>query len=144
MKLNKTIFFIIIWLTHLFIYYAVYLGLIAILQQKYAHLYRAPFGFAVGLYGGLEQVYLFFMIPAALMFVLIKTALKKKWFIAYGVSICMLYLINYLWLSLNGKAHDIFYTINTIDIIYFIIPSLVISIVANWFIFKKKYLRLGV
>lgn len=144
MKLNKTKLFIIIWLAHLLIYYAVYLSLIAILQQKYAHLYRAPFGFAVGLYGGLEQTYLFFIIPIALMLLLIKTKLDNKWLIAYGLSICISYLINYLWLFSNGKDYVIFYTPNSINLIFFIIPSLGISILANWLIFKKKYVKLKV
>lgn len=144
MKLNKTRLFIIIWLTHLFVYYAAYLSLIAILQQKYAHLYRAPFGFAVGAYGGLEQVYLFFLIPTGLMLLLIKTVLKDKWFIAFIVSTCVSYLTNYLWLFLNNEDYEIFYTKNTINLLYFIVPSLIITVFSNKLIFKKKYLKFEV
>lgn len=144
MKLNKTKLFIIIWLTHLFIYYAVYLSLIAILQQKYAHLYRAPFGFVVGLYGGLEQTYLFFMIPLLFMVALIKSKFKDKWFLAYGISISLFYIINYIWLFLNDNDYEIFYTLNSINLLYFIIPSIGISVTANWLIFKNKYNRFKV
>ena len=144
MKLNKTKLFVIIWLTHLFVYYAAYLSLIAVLQQKYAHLYRAPFGFAVGMYGGLEQVYLFFLIPTILMLFFIKTILKNKWFLAYAVSICIAYLMNYLWLFLNNQDYEIFYTKNSINLLYFIVPSLIISVYSNKLIFKKKYLKFKV
>ncbi len=101
-------------------------------------------GFALGFMGWIEQIPLFFMIPLLLMLVLIKTKLKQKWFIAYVFSISSSYLLNYLWMFSNNTHDKILFSPDEINLIYFIIPSLIVSILCNWFIFRKAYIKLGI
>lgn len=145
MKLNKTKLFILIWLVHLFIYYLVYLLSIAIIvgNAKLTEIYKVIFGFAFGIYGGMEQIPAFFLIPLVFMLVLINFKLKKNWLKAFIISTSICYLVNYLWMLFNGKHKILFFMSDAPNLIYFIIPSLVISIALNWFIFRKTYKKLG-
>lgn len=143
MKLSKSNLFVLIWGGHLLIYYAAYLSSIVVLYGSYNKLHKVLFGFAIGIYGGLEQIPLFFIIPILLMLLLIKTKLKQNWFMAYSISICFAYLANYLWLYLNNTHDKILFSPKSTNLIYFIIPSLIVAILCNWFIFKKQYKRLG-
>ncbi|WP_438711189.1 hypothetical protein ACSTS3_21865 [Aquimarina muelleri] len=144
MKLNKSNLFILIWVIHLFIYYLVFSFANRVSVNDYEELYTIFMGFTLGFMGWVEQIPLFFMIPLLLMLILIKTKLEQKWFIAYVVSICSSYLINYLWMFSNNKHNKILFSPDEINLIYFIIPSLIISIGCNWVIFRKKYTKLGV
>ncbi|PZW36959.1 hypothetical protein LX95_02908 [Mesonia algae] len=143
MKLNKINLFLLIWVIHLFIYYAIYLSSNSVLFNKYDEIYKVILGFIPGFMGIFEQIPLFFFIPLILMLILIKTRLKIKWFKAYVISICSSYLLNYVWMFSNNK-HDIIYGMpEQINLIYFIIPSLVVSIALNWLIFRKTFKKLG-
>ena len=143
MKLNKSNLFTLIWLTHLFTYYTIYNIILRISRNDYTKFYDVIFGFAIGLYGLFEQLPLFFIIPIVLMLILIKTRWRKKWFIAYVLSICFAYLTNYLWIFSNNKHDIILYSPDSINLIYVILSSIGISILLNWLIFKKQYKKLG-
>ncbi len=142
MKQNKLNLFVMIWVVHLFVYYLAYSLSIRISNNEYEELYTILLGFTLGLMGLIEQVPLFFVIPIILMLILIKTKLQQKWFIAYVISICLAYFSDYFWMYLNNKHDKILFSTNSINLIYFIFPSLIISIVCNWLIFKKKYVLL--
>lgn len=145
MKLNKSNLFVLVWVTHLFIYYATYLSAIAIAFKNYSELYKVFFGFAIGLFGWpIKQLPLFFVIPLLLMLILIKRKLNEKWFIAYVSSICFAYLIKYIWLFFNYKDDIMLGYPEPVNTIYFILPSLIVSITCNWLIFKKQYEKFGV
>ncbi len=144
MKLNKTKLFTLIWATHLFIYHLIYLTALKIARHDYNELYNIFLGFIGGLIGWFEQIPLFFLAPLLLMLILIRTKLRQKWFISYVVSISSSYLINYLWLFSNNTHDKIFGMPESINLIYFIIPSLIISILCNWLIFKKTYKKLNI
>lgn len=144
MKLNKSNLFILIWVFHLFIYYLVFSFANRVSINDYEELYTIFMGFTLGFMGWVEQIPLFFMIPLLLMLILIKTKLNQKWFMAYIVSICSSYLINYLWMFSNNKHDKILFSPDSINLIYFIIPSLIISIAFNWLIFRKTYIKLDV
>ncbi len=143
MKLNKLNLFVIIWLIHLFIYYLVFSLSIRLSNNDYKELYTILLGFVLGFMGWIEQIPLFFMIPILLMLILIKTKLRQKWFIAYIISICFAYLLNYLWLYANNKHDKILFSPYSTNLIYFIIPSILVSILVNWLIFKNKYKTLA-
>jgi hypothetical protein len=143
MKLNKLNLFVIIWVIHLFIYYLVFSLSIRVFNNNYGELYTVLLGFILGFMGLIEQIPFFFVIPILLMLILIKTKLKQKWFIAYMISICFTYLLNYLWMYSNNKHDKILFSPNSINLIYFIVPSLIVSIACNWVILKKTYTQLG-
>jgi len=115
-----------------FIYY---LTILKITRQNYNELYNVFLGFIGGFIGWFEQIPLFFLVPLFSMLILTKTKLKQKWYMAYAVSICSSYLINYLWMFLNNKHNKILGMPESINLIYIIIPSLVVSIFLNWLIF---------
>lgn len=144
MKLNKSNLFILIWGAHLFIYYLIYATTLKIVRQDFNELHNVFLSFVVGFIGLLEQIPLFFLIPLFLMLILITIKLKYKWFLAYVVSVCLGYLGNYLWMYSNNKHDKILGMPEQINLIYFIIPSLMFSILCNWIIFRKKYEKLGV
>lgn len=143
MKLNKLNFFLQIWGIHLFIYYLVFSLSIRVFNNNYEELYIVLLGFILGVLGWIEQIPLFFMVPILLMLVLIKIKLKQKWFIAYIISICLAYLSNYLWMYSNNKHDKILFSPDSSNLIYFIVPSLIVSISCNWLLFKNKYKRLA-
>jgi hypothetical protein len=143
MKLNKVNLFLLIWVIHLFIYYAIYLSSNAVLFHKYDEIYKVVLGFIPGFMGLFEQIPLFFFIPLVLMLILIKIRLKIKWFKAYIISIIFAYLTNYVWMFSNNKHDLIMGSPESFNLIYFIIPSLVVSIFLNWLIFRKIYIKLG-
>lgn len=144
MKLNKSNLFILIWVIHLFIYYLVFSFANRVSINDYEELYTIFMGFTLGFMGWVEQIPLFFTIPLLLMLILIKTKLKQKWFNAYVISICSSYLINYLWMFSNNKHDKILFSPDQVNLIYFIIPSLIVSILCNWLIFRIKYEKLGI
>jgi len=144
MKLNKSKIFVSIWGIHLFIYYSIYLFSSAIANNHYTELYKILFGFTLGIMGWLEQIPAFFIIPILIMLILIRTKLKNKWFLAYALSINSAYLANYLWIFSNNKHTIIPFSLNSTNLIYFIIPSLLGTIILNWFIFKNKYKKMNI
>ncbi len=144
MKLSKTKLFLLIWITHLLIYYLVFSFINRFSINDYSELYTVFMGFILGFMGWIEQIPLFFIIPLLIMLLLIKTKLKHKWFLAYTFSICSSYLINYIWMFSNNKHDKILFSPDEINLIYFIMPSLIISIICNWLIFRKSYKKLNV
>ncbi|SEA71543.1 hypothetical protein SAMN04487990_1315 [Bizionia paragorgiae] len=144
MKLNKTNLFLLIWVLHLFVYYLIFMCLYKIANNDYNEFYTVLFGFIGGLIGWpIKQLPLFFIIPSLLMLILIKIKFQKKWFLAYVMSICLAYLTNYFWLFFNFQNDIMLGYPKTNNTIIFIIPSLIVSIVFNWLIFRKTYKKLG-
>ncbi|MEM6893675.1 MAG: hypothetical protein AAF554_08295 [Bacteroidota bacterium] len=143
-KLSKPNLFVLIWITHLFIYNLSQHAILRVTLQDYNEFYYVLLGFLGGFYGWFEQLPLFFLAPLFLMLLAIKTKSKPKWFLAYTISICAAYLANYLWMFSNNKHAEIFGMPESINLIYFIVPSLLISILCNWLIFKKIYKVLGI
>lgn len=142
MRPNKFSLFVMIWIIHQFIYYLAYSLSIRVANNDYKEIYTVTLGFILGFLGLIEQIPLFFIIPIILMLILIKTKLQQKWFIAYIISICFAYLSNYFWMYLNNKHDKILFSNESYNLIYFIFPSLIISITCNWLIFKNKYKKL--
>jgi len=115
-----------------------------IISNDYQDFYIVFFGFIGGLIGWpIKQLPLFFLVPLAIMLLLIKIKLKQKWFISYTISICFAYLTKYIWLFFDSKENIILGYPDAINTVYFIIPSLVVSIFLNWLIFRKTYIKLG-
>ncbi len=144
MKLNRSNLFVLVWCVHLFIYSTTYQIIIRLIYNDFKGFYLVFIGFLSAFIGLFEQIPLFFFIPLLQMLVLTKTKLKHKWFLAYTFSICSSYLINYIWMFSNNKHDKILFSPDEINLIYFIIPSLIISILCNWLIFKKTYKKLNI
>ncbi|MGE8291370.1 MAG: hypothetical protein ACN6ON_06825 [Sphingobacterium sp.] len=141
--LHKPRLFLLIWLLHILVYYTIYLIVLRILKNDYEAFYTVLGGAIGGLIGWLEQIPFFFLIPISIMLALINSFLKKKWFEAYLVAILTAYLADYIWLFSAGKSKRLILSTIDIDLIYMIIPSLLITIFINWFIFKRDYKALA-
>ncbi len=144
MKLNRSNLFLLIWATHLLVYSTTYHISIRVVFNDYREFYNVFLGFLSGLMGWFEQIPAFFVIPILIMLLLTRTKLKQHWFLAYTISIGISYLGNYLWLFSINTHDKILFSDKTINLIYFIIPSLIISILCNWLIFKKTYKKLNI
>ena len=143
MKLNKSNLFLLIWLTHLFTYYTTFSFILKIANKDFKDFYNVLWGFAIGIYGLYEQIPCFFLIPLILMLILINLKFKMKWSIAYILATFFAYSIDYFWIFSNHKHDIVLYSPDSINLILLIISSLIISILCNWLIFKKTYLKLG-
>lgn len=139
MKLNKTNLFVVLWLMHLFVYYSIYTLFLKVYLNDYEDFYVIFTGFIVGLMGLFEKVPFFVFIPFISMLLLIKTKFKNHWFSAFSISIVSSYLLNYIWMLSRNTHRLLLYSPEKHNLIYFIIPSLLFSILANWLIFRKNY-----
>ncbi|MCS4229180.1 hypothetical protein [Sphingobacterium sp. BIGb0165] len=137
--LHKPRLFLLIWLLHILVYYSIYLIVLRILKNDYEAFYTVLGGAIGGLIGWLEQIPFFILIPISIMLALINSFLKKKWFEAYLIAILTAYLADYIWLFSEDKNNGVLLSTIDIDLIYLIIPSLLISILSNWLIFKRYY-----
>lgn len=145
MKLTKPNLFTLIWTAHLFFYYLSFVLFYRVASNDYEELYTILLGFSLGLLGWpIKQLPLFFIVPMIIMLILTKTKLQKKWFLAYSLSICLAYLTKYIWLFFKGKNNILLGYPEEVNTIFFIIPSLIISIICNWLIFKNQYKKFGV
>lgn len=142
MKLNKTNLFALIWILHLFIYYTSYVVIIRIVENNYDEFYTVLGGFIGGIMGWFEQIPFFILIPIIIMLILINTFLKKLWFRAYLIATGVSYLLNYLWMFLEDKYMSVLYSTMTVNLIYIIIPSLLVTFLINWMIFRKTYIKI--
>lgn len=144
MKLSKSNLFVAIWIVHLFVYYTTYSIILRIIKNDFNEFYFVFIGFVGSFIGIFERIPFFPIIPLAIMGILVKKSVKLKWFFAYSLSVFFTYIINYCWLFFNRKNDMTIDYPNSTDLIYFILPSLIVSILCNWLIFRKKYKKLGV
>ncbi|WP_324027817.1 hypothetical protein QSV08_07690 [Maribacter sp. BPC-D8] len=142
MKLNKSNLFLLIWITHLFAYYSTFSFILKIANNDYKEFYNVFWGFAIGLYGLYEQIPCFFLFPLLLMLILINIKSKLKWFTAYILATFFTYSIDYFWIFLNHKQDIVLYSPDSINLILLIMSSLLVSIIFNWLIFRKTYIKL--
>jgi len=138
MKLDKSNIFFYIWLIHLLVYYTTYTITIRILTNNFNQFYIVFWGFTGSFIGLYERIPFFFLIPLIFMFILIYKKINTNRFSTYIISIYSAYIINYIWLFFTGK-HVMTIDDQPINLIYFIIPSLLTSTLLNWLIFKNKY-----
>lgn len=144
MRLNKTNLFLLIWVVHILIYSTAYHISIRIAFKDFREFFSVFLGFLSGFAGWFEQIPFFFLIPLLLMLVLIKTKLKNQWLLTYILSTSIAYLGNYLWMFSINTHNKILFSAEQINLIYFIVPSLLTSILCNWLIFKNYYKKLKV
>lgn len=144
MKLNKLTLFLLIWLTHLLIYYSTFSAILKIANNEFKEFYNVLWGFAIGLYGLYEQIPCFFIIPLVLMMILINTKFKEKWFISYCTATIFSYLLDYFWIFSIHKHDIVLYSPDRINLITLILLSLSASILFNWLIFNKNYKELQI
>lgn len=138
-SINKIWLFTKIWLLHIVVYYTIFVTALRILERDYEEFYMVLLGFVGGITGIFEQLPGFVLIPILTMAILLKAYQKNEWFKAYLISISFCYLINYTWMLTQGKNDKILFTTIGIDLIYVIIPSLLIAILGNWLFFRNDY-----
>jgi hypothetical protein len=151
MKLNKMTFFLKIWTLHILIFYTI----IDVFYQSvdywfldlkigFEFIMRCIIGPITGLIGYFDFISCVF-ISILLMYILIKYI--KNWFFAYIISIVIpqvflhLYFLiimkEFRYYSFSGREWDaIPFKINYL---FFVIPSMLITIGINWIVFKKAY-----
>ena len=145
MKLNKNILFLKIWTLHIYTFYFFFIFIYKLLTNDVYDYYIIFFGFLYGIIGWpILQIPLYFIVPTLLMLLLLKSKTLNSWFIAYVASVCFSYMGKFLFLLLYdrqstfllGKSGDI-------NSLYILLPSIIISVIFNWLIFRKQYERLS-
>lgn len=152
-KTNKIWIFILIWLVHIIVYYFIFGNIDNLINNYYSDwdfffeesISRSLSSPITGLFGWYDGLPFFVMIPIGVMLILVLTMMRKNWFIAYTISCVSCYLGMYLYTILIDKSTNLYQSgINgledlTLQHIFLIIPSLIISILINKLIFKNKY-----
>ncbi|WP_165572118.1 hypothetical protein [Flavobacterium sp. KMS] len=144
MKRNN--FFVKIWLVHLFVYYLTASVIVKgnlldnpLSSKKMLEIIQlvliSPF---FGIMGFLEDIPFFILLPISIMLALIFTKFKKRWFLSYSLSLFISYFIDYLYLFYNHKQTKVLFD-DGYNILFVVIPCLIVSISVNWFLFKDKY-----
>lgn len=141
-SINKIKFFSLIWVLHIFVYYTIFVILLRIFENNYQEFYTVLGGFIGGIMGWFEQIPFFIIIPIIIMTILVNTIFVKKWYTAYIATVIISYLLDYLWLLLEGKNNSILFSTIHINLIYIVVPSLLATILINWLVFRRKYNRI--
>lgn len=136
-SVNKVSLFIKIWLVHIVVYYTVYVTVIRIFKSDYEEFYLVLLGFVGGIMGICEQIPYFILLPILTMAILINSYLRNDWFTAYLISTGVCYSIDYIWL-LTQKKHDKLLTTIDVNLLYIMIPSLLLAVLGNWLLLKNS------
>lgn len=136
-SVNKVSLFIKIWLVHIVVYYTVYVTVIRIFKSDYEEFYLVLLGFVGGIMGICEQIPYFILLPILTMAILINSYLRNDWFTAYLISTGVCYSIDYIWL-LTQKKHDKLLTTIDVNLLYIMIPSLLLAVLGNWLVLKNS------
>lgn len=153
--LKKLSISIKIWLFHVVIYYTTtnfFLQYLTYLYQnwtilKIEFLLKILAGPIAGIIGFFDNFPLFVLIPITIYNILL-LKFKLKHHTSYYLSIIASYLIPYIYNFIFFNTKISFYKRPNeyyvkIDLIFILLPSLIISILLNWLIFRKIYKKLS-
>lgn len=145
---NKLLLFICTWSLHILLYYPS----VFIIGYKKGGIFKSNLDISdlllspiPGIIGFIDGLPFFVFLSIFIMWILVNTYFKKKWFFAYYFSLIPLYPVAYFvgiyvnndspfLQSLSSLYYDSQFVINTL--------SLIIAIMANWFIFRNAYLQI--
>ena len=144
-----------IWILHIIIYYTIINFLYQFLTYFFLQwtiveldflgkILAGPIGGIIGLF---DNFPLFILIPVTIYVILLK--LKLNCFSSYFLSL-MTYLLPYIYNFSTGGNTKISFFRGTwekgyykLDYIFILLPSLIVSILVNWLVFRKTYKKLS-
>ena len=148
---NYKLLFIIIWIVHILIYYETVFITAYIKGSIFNGDFFSILAFCpiIGVIGFVDSLPFFVFISIIIMAILVKTCYKKKWFLAYVLSFFPLYPVSYFIAAFSYRGNAFLKSLLDWNIkefdgnrFYIIIISSIITIITNWLLFKKAYLRI--
>jgi hypothetical protein len=136
-----------LWISHILVYYFVFVSFSNLVTKK-SFFYKESLNTLalsplLGLMGYLDHFPVFFIFPIILMLIFYYRFLKQKIYKSYVVSVLISYSFLFVFLfNIRGLKSDFV----DANIFLFIIPSLVVALSFNWFLFgqyenQKKIIR---
>lgn len=139
-----------LWISHLLIYYFVYLIMTNLIKGCYLRYWdffnkETLITFIllpiVGISGFLDHFPCFFLLQIILMLVFYYRFFKYKIFKSYIVSLLISHLLLYFFLwSINGHENNFSTSgveFKNVNVLFFVIPSLALTLSINWFLFGR-------
>jgi hypothetical protein len=151
---NQALLFLKIFALHVLIYFSFF----ACIGRSLSYFYKnwgldlnfftlffiAPLGGILGFLDGFPV----FVIPYVLLFYCLKQYLfKNKWFVSFVISSLIIYSSVFIYLCINDGATGLYFGEKfedryEVNILVIMIPSLLMSFLINWLVFRKTYQKL--